>query len=149
MAKRSPVQTLTLVQIETVAHYMAREFFDYEEPIPEFGTRFPDRLESCLSTPFQKWNKKSLYTGIVGKGAILFYLMVKNHPFQNGNKRIAVMTLLYFLARNNKWLKVSNDDLYEFAREVASSESSDKDKIVKSVRSFIRKNMIPLPQITT
>ncbi len=144
--KRLSVQRLTLLQIETVAHYLAREIFDYGEPIPDFVTRFPDKLESCLNTPFQKWNRRSLYLGIVGKGAILFYLMIKNHPFQNGNKRIAVMTLFYFLARNKKWLKVTNDELYEFAREVAKSEASEKDNVVKNIRSFIRTNMIPIPQ---
>ncbi len=144
MAKRKSVQRLTVLQIETVAYYLAREMFDYGEPIPDFITRFPHKLESCLSTPFQKWGGRSLYAGIVGKGAVLFYFMIKNHPFQNGNKRIAVMTLFYFLSRNDKWLKVTNNDLYEFAREVAKSDPKNREDVVKNIRSFIRTNMIPL-----
>jgi death-on-curing protein len=144
MAKRKTVQRLTILQIETVAHYLAREMFHYSEPIPDFVTRFPHKLESCLNTPFQKWGGRSLYLGIVGKGAVLFYFMIKNHPFQNGNKRIAVMTLFYFLSRNDKWLKVTNDELYEFAREVAKSDPVNREVVVKNIRSFIRMNMIPL-----
>lgn len=142
---RKTLQQLTLVQIETVAHYLAREMFDLAEPIPDFVTRFPNKLESCLHTPFQKFGGRSLYAGIVGKGAILFYLMVKNHPFQNGNKRVAVMTLFYFLFRNGKWLRVSNDSLYQFARQVAMSDPVDREKVMKKVRSFIRTNLRSAP----
>jgi death-on-curing protein len=48
---------------------------------------------------------KRLYPTLVATAAILFYLMIKNHPFQNGNKRIAITTLLTFLYNNNKWLR--------------------------------------------
>ena len=57
-------------------------------------------------TPFQTFSAKSLYPSLAGKASMLFYLMIKNHPFLNGNKRIAIITLLMFLLRNNKWLKV-------------------------------------------
>jgi hypothetical protein len=54
------------------------------------------------------------------------------------------MTLFYFLSRNDKWLKVTNDELYEFAREVAKSDPVNREVVVKNIRSFIRMNMIPL-----
>lgn len=142
MAIRKTIQQLTLLQVQTVAHELACELFDYAEPIPAFVTRFPNRLESCLSTPFQKWGGKSLYMGIVGKSAILFYLMIKNHPFQNGNKRVAVMTLLYFLHINGRWMKVSNDQLYLFAKQVATSEPANREVVMEAVRAFIRENIV-------
>jgi len=37
-----------------------------------------------------------LYPTLVSKASFLFYLMIKNHPFQNGNKRIAITTLFTF-----------------------------------------------------
>jgi len=55
---------------------------------------------------FSKIDKKLLYHGLIGKAAILFYLLIKNHPFKNGNKRIAITTVLVFLSINKKWLKV-------------------------------------------
>jgi len=128
--------------VETVAHSLAQELMEWGEPIPAFNTRFPDRLESCLKTPFQKFEGKSLYRGHVGKGAVLFYLMIKNHPFQNGNKRVAVMTLLYFLLKNGWWITVDNDTLYDFANEVARSPSGDNRKVIARIRGFIRKNMV-------
>jgi death-on-curing family protein len=127
----------TLAEVEYIAFSLAKELMEYGEPIPPFETRFPDKLESCLKTPFQTYGKKSLYQTFELKAAILFYLMIKNHPFQNGNKRIAVVTLYYFLSTNSRVLSVGNEELYNFAREVASSDPSDKDKVLIKIRDFV------------
>lgn len=112
---------LTLNDVELLAHALARELMVWDEPIPPFITRFPERLESCLEAPFQTYHAKLLYPTFEERAAVLFYLMVKNHPFQNGNKRVAVTTLFVFLSRNRKWLAVGVDQLYTFAVDVAKS----------------------------
>lgn len=139
---RQTIKEVSVKQVEIVAHDLARELMEWGEPIPAFNTRFPDVLESCLKTPFQKFEGKSLYRGIVGKGGALFYFMIKNHPFQNGNKRVAVMTLLYFLYRQSKWLDVDNDTLYRFANQVAESEAIKTHSEMRKIRLFIRKHLI-------
>lgn len=77
------IKELTINEVEYVAFYLARRWMTFNEPIPDFHTRFPNKLESCLATPFQKFNRQSLYQGLASRGAILFYLLIKNHPFQN------------------------------------------------------------------
>lgn len=141
MARRT-IKRSTLVEVEYVAHSLAQELMDWGEPIPPFETRFPARLESCLSTPFQTFGRKSLYKTIELKASILFYLMIKNHPFQNGNKRVAVTTLLYFLHENGRWLTVGNDILYEFAKKVAASNPADKDIYLEEITNFIKKYLV-------
>lgn len=118
---------------------MAKETMSWNEPIPEFSTRFPNVLESCLAVPFQKFARKNLYKGFIGKASVLFYLMIKNHPFQNGNKRIAVTALLLFLYKNKKWLSVSDETLYRFAVLVAQSPAEMKSEIVKLIENFLSK----------
>lgn len=140
--KRKSLIMVSVIQVEHVAHTLARELMAWNEPIPTFDTRFPDRLESCLKTPFQKFAGRSLYRGLVGKGAILFYLMIKNHPFQNGNKRVAVMTLLYFLYRNGCWMTVDNNKLYYFADEIAKSSPAHSQREVEKIRRFIRSHLM-------
>ena len=132
---------LTIKEIKFLAHELARETMSWNEPIPDFSTRFPNVLESCLSVPFQRFDKKYLYKGLVRKAAILFYLMIKNHPFQNGNKRVAVVTLFLFLYRNKKWMNVSNDTLYRFAVLVAESPAELKNEIVDLIEGFIQKSI--------
>lgn len=132
---------LGLAEVEYIAHRLAQEVLKFDEPIPHFSTRFPDRLESCLSAPFQSYGKKDFYGSLVEKAAILFYLMIKNHPFQNGNKRAAVTTLLVFLHRNGKWISIHPEDLYKFAVWVAGSAPAAKDGVVLSIRRVLEKHL--------
>lgn len=133
------MRVLTLQQVETIAHQMAKKIMEWDEPIPDFETRFPGKLESCLKTPFQSFGKKFLYPTFEDKGAILFYLLIKNHPFQNGNKRIAVTSLLTFLRINKKWLKIPPDDLYQLAVWVAESRPIAKEGTLIAIRDLIRR----------
>jgi death-on-curing family protein len=132
------VKKITIAEVEYTAHYLAKKSMEWNEPIPDFSTRFPNVLESCLITPFSSFGGKSAYQGIIGKAAMLFYLMVKNHPFQNGNKRIAMTTLMYFLHKHEKWLKVDNQELYNFAKWVAESNPKLKEQTVAAAVKFIK-----------
>ncbi len=138
------MKILTVVEVEYVAHALAQKFMEWKEPIPVFSSRFPNILESCLATPFQSFGGKSFYKGLVAKAATLFYLMIKNHPFQNGNKRIAMTNLFYFLYKNKKWLKVDNQELYNFAKWVAESHPKFKKETVEAVEKFIKTYIINL-----
>lgn len=137
---RIAIHRPTLAEVEYVAFRLAKELMEYGEPIPPFDTRYPDKLESCLQTPFQTFNKRGLYKTFEKKASILFYLMIKNHPFQNGNKRVAVVTLYYFMKSNARNLKVGNMDLYQFAKKVAASDPADKSKVVQEIENFITKH---------
>lgn len=136
------MRSLTILEIEHIAYTLASELMSWDEPIPAFGTRYPNVLESCLIAPFQTFRKKHLYKGLVGKAGILFYLMIKNHPFQNGNKRIAVITLLYFLYKNKRWLRVDNKELYNFAIWIAESNPRVKDAAVLATHKFLKSYMM-------
>lgn len=128
---------LELVDFRLLCFDLTRELLGQFEPIPDFITRNPGILESCLEVPRQTYNGKFLYPTLVYQAAILFYLLIKNHPFQNGNKRVALTSLLVFLALNKKWLKTSSLELYELAIHVAASKSSEKDTTLNNIRMFI------------
>ncbi len=138
------IKTLSIKDVEYIAFTLARELMTYDEPIPDFVTRFPNILESCIIVPFQKFEKKSLYKGIVGKTAIFFYLMIKNHPFQNGNKRIAMTSLFVFLHKNKKWLKVDTKELYNFAVWVAGSNPKLKTETIQAIIHFLKTCLVDL-----
>jgi len=130
------LKIVNISDIEYIAHDLASKTMSWDEPIPNFNTRFEGILERCIEAPFQSFSGKQLYPGLVKKASILFYLMVKNHPFQNGNKRIAMTTTFYFLFSNKKWLEVDNQELYNFARWVAESNPKLKDATVSAVEKF-------------
>jgi death-on-curing family protein len=136
------VKIITIKEVEYLAFRLAKEHLSFDEPIPDFSTRFPHILESSLITPFQKFDGKALYPSLVSKAAILFYLMIKNHPFQNGNKRIALTTILVFLHSNNKWLKADQQELYNFTIWVAQSPSQLKNEVVAGIEKFFRTYLV-------
>ncbi|MBS3819401.1 type II toxin-antitoxin system death-on-curing family toxin [bacterium] len=138
------METIHVKEVEYIAFRLAKERLAFDKPIPNFSTRYPHILESCLATPFQSFSKKSLYPGLLSKASILFYLLIKNHPFQNGNKRIAMTTLLVFLYKNKKWIKVDNQELYNFTVWVAQSPPKVKDETVKAIEKFLKTHMVNL-----
>jgi len=138
------IKTITVKVVEHIAVQLAQEMLEFDEPIPDFSTRYPNRLESCLATPFQTFAKKSLYPSFLSKASTLFYLMIKNHPFQNGNKRIAMTTLMVFLFLNKKWIRVDNQELYNFTVWIAQSPPKLKNEVVKAIEKFIKTYLVKI-----
>ncbi len=140
------MNSISVKEVEYIAHRLAKELFSFNEPIPDFATRYPHRLEGCLGVPFLSFSGGSPYPTLILKASILFYLMIKNHPFQNGNKRIAMTTLFVFLSMNNKWIKVGPDELYRFTVWIAESEPKVKDATVQAIEKFISDYIIDTPK---
>jgi len=138
------METINVQEVEYIAHRLAREMLSFDEPIPDFSSRFPNILESCLAVPFQSFSRKQLYPGLISKASILFYLLIKNHPFQNGNKRIAITTLFVFLYKNKKWIKVDTRELYNFAVWVAQSPAKVKDETVMAIEKFLKTYLVSM-----
>ncbi len=127
----------------------AQEFMTYFEPIPDYATRDNNLLESALASPNQAIYQKLLYPTLPKQATILFYSLIKNHPFKNGNKRIAVMSLLAFLGLNKKWISINSIDLYKLAYDVSNSDTKEKDRTLKMIEKIITKHLIDFPQSNT
>ena len=134
-----PIQYLTIGEVELIAHRLATELLELNEPIPPFSTRYPDVLERCIFSPQQTFDKKDVYPNLYSKAAVLFYLMIKNHPFKNGNKRVAVTTLYLFLRKNSHTIEVDPGELFRLTFHVATSNARLKDQTLKTIEEFIKK----------
>ena len=80
------------------------------------------RLESALAQP--RWPH---HRTAQQKAAALHYSLNKNHPFVDGNKRLAVAAMAWFLFSNGFLLFATNDQLVEFALSVANDRLSRED----------------------
>ena len=136
------MKPLSLTEAEYIAHNLTMKLMSYDEPIPPFATRYPGKLESCLLSPFQTFNGKPLYFRATRKAAVLFYSVIKNHPFLNGNKRMAVMLTLAFFYTNGKWLNVHPDSLYKIACDVAKSTPDKRDIMLDALTMFFNKFVV-------
>ncbi len=93
------------------------------------------------------WGGKDLYPSIEEKAAMLLYLVVKNHSFVDGNKRIAATLFLWFLQNNgilyrpDGTKRISDASLVALTLMIAESRTEEMDTMVKVVVSLInRKN---------
>ncbi len=93
--------------------------------------------------PDLRW--RELYPSVEEKAAMLLYLVVKNHSFSDGNKRIAAMLFLWFL-NNNRVLyaedghkRIADNTLVALTLMIAESRTEEKDVMVKVVVNLINK----------
>src|SRR3972149_11042706 len=62
-----------------------------------FGSERSGLFEGIVKNLYQTFNKKELYGTAPQKAAHLLYLIIKDHPFSDGNKRIGAFLFVYFL----------------------------------------------------
>ena len=84
-------------------------------------------LESAISTPLQTFDGKDLYPTEIDKIARLSFGLVMDHPFIDGNKRIAAKVLDIGLSANNIDLRASNDEMIQEFLGLASGKISYDD----------------------
>lgn len=77
---------------------------------------------------------ENLYPDLISQAAIFFFLLIKNHPFLDGNKRTAFLCLIRFLQMNGFEIQADDDQLYQFTVDVANS-TIDKDHMTKWIRT--------------
>lgn len=91
------------------------------------GLRDEGLLDSAVNAPFQTFLGNDLYPTIYQKGVRLCYGLIKNHPFIDGNKRIAAMCFLMFFRMNNIWFRYDCDDLCDLILKIAADRADDSD----------------------
>jgi len=111
-----------------------------------FGIEKDESLRGSLKSIYQSINGKDAYPSIEEKGAHLLYFIIKNHPFTDGNKRIAASLFLWFLEENGYLYKkdgsqrIADNALVALTLMVAVSRSEDKDIMIKVIVNLINKN---------
>ena len=101
-----------------------------------YGIRDKGALDSALSQPKMTFGDQELYPTIEEKAAALAYSLVLNHPFHDGNKRIGLMAMEFFLGRNGREISTKDDDKVDTFLKLAAGEFK-RDELV----DWIRKNM--------
>jgi len=108
-----------------------------------FGSERSKMLEGIIKNLYQTFNKKELYNTVEEKAAHLLYLIIKDHPFSDGNKRLAAFLFVYFLNKNNYLhkengeRKINNNALVALALLIAESDPKEKDTMVKIIMNLI------------
>ncbi len=108
-----------------------------------FGQENSDKLKGIVGNIYQTFDKKELYASLEEKAAHLFYFVIKDHPFVDGNKRVAAFLFVYFLDKNNYLYKengekkINDNALVALALLIAVSDRTEKDKIIKIITNLL------------
>ena len=114
----------------------------FNEESDIFAVERDKGLESIINNIYQSFARQDLYTSIEEKAANFIYLIVKNHVFVDGNKRIAATLFIYFLnyygilyKENNK--VIDNNTLTALTLLIAESNPKEKSVIIDLVMNFL------------
>jgi prophage maintenance system killer protein len=111
-----------------------------------FGKEKDEGFISAITSTQQQFDKKDIYLSIEEKASMLLYLIVKNHAFVDGNKRIAAACFLLFLERNQLLYNVkgqtiiSNEALASLTLFVASSKAEEMATVKQLLVSILNRN---------
>lgn len=104
-----------------------------------FGKLRGDEFEGILRVIYQSFGGEEVYPTVAEKAANLLYFIIKDHPFFDGNKRIASLLFIVFLTMNefglkkNGEAKISDRALVALTLMIAESEPREKGLIVAVV----------------
>lgn len=108
-----------------------------------FGGERGDALRSVIATLYQGFDGAELYPSVELKAANLLYLVVKDHPLTDGNKRSAAALFVHFLQRNRMLIdahgetRVSNNALAAITLMVAMSDPREKELMIALIASML------------
>ena len=111
-----------------------------------FANEKDESFRSSIGQIYQTFGGEDLYPSVEEKSAMLLYLVVKNHSFTDGNKRIAAMMFLWFMEKNNSLYgegghkRIADNALVAMTLMIAESRVEEKDIMVRIVVNLINKD---------
>lgn len=108
-----------------------------------FGNEKDRSFEGIIKGLYQTFGGKELYPNIEDKASHILYLIIKDHPFSDGNKRSGAFLFVYFLDKSNHLnkengeRKINDNTLTALALLVAESDPKEKEIIIKIIKNLI------------
>jgi len=140
---KKPKFILEYEECKNLITMLKQNLIEKKEASSLFGSEVDEKFKSIIGVVYQTFDKKELYRTIEEKAANLLYLTIKDHPFIDGNKRIASFIFVYFLDRNN-YLYKSNEErkiidttLVALSLLIATSEPKDKNIMINIITNLL------------
>jgi len=92
-------------------------------------------LHSAVERPKAQFGGKYLYSSIWLMAAAMLHSLVKNHSFEDGNKRTAYFSTMRFLRKNGHLLKVGEKDIIKFVVNIDVGNTP-----LEEIASWLKKN---------
>lgn len=117
--KRVPGYILTAPDVERIHWALVQDFAKADDPIDPPGVASSDLLESAVHRVETALGETSKYPTVEMAAAALLHSIIHNHPFHNGNKRTALVSMLVALDLGGLVLTCTQDEVFRFVLQVA------------------------------
>ena len=134
---------LTYKETKEVLKKLKSNLIKKGEATKLFANEKDNELKGIINNLYQTFGGVELYPSIEDKASHLLYFIIKDHPFNDGNKRSASFLFIYFLDRcnylykNNGEKKINDNALTTLTLLVASSDPKEKELIIKLIKHLI------------
>ena len=122
---------------------LKRQLILRKEATKLFGNQKDESFQGTIRSITQTFDGQYLYPTIEEQASNLLYLIIKNHPFSDGNKRIGALMFVWFLEKNKHLIKktgevkINDNALTALALLIAQSNPSDKELMIKIICNLI------------
>ena len=121
---------LTIIEVLAIHHDQIKRYGG-AHGVRDFGL-----LEAALYRP-----QTGYYEDVIEEAAALWESLAMNHPFVDGNKRVAAATMITFLAINGYAIKPDSREIYRFIIENLEGRSFSYDRLA----AWLRENTVGVP----
>ena len=143
LAQTSPLSSQVISYEEAIGAIEAikKDLLARREASNLFGSDRSSTLKGIIGNIYQTFDGNELHPSFEEKAAHLIYFVIKDHPFIDGNKRIACLLFLLLLKKNDHLLLSipSPEGLTALAILIAESKPNQKELIIKLVTNLISK----------
>jgi death-on-curing family protein len=124
-----PIVYIRSADILAIHNRLVADFARGRDPIDPPGMRDKKLLDSAANRPLTSLGNILKYPTISMSGAALLHALVHDHPFHNGNKRTALVSLIVFLDKNRYVLTAIEDDIFKYAIKLSAHEIVSHNKV--------------------
>ncbi len=134
---------LTYEMCANIIRTLKEDLTTKEEASTLFGNELENRFEGIVKNLYQTYDGIELYPSTEDKAANLLYLIIKDHPFSDGNKRTAAFLFVFFLDktestyRKNGERRLNDNALTALALLIAESDPNEKDILVNIIKNLL------------
>jgi death-on-curing family protein len=138
-----PIYTMSVSDTKETIEGIRKNLMETKKNIGFFGIESSDKIVDIIGNLNQTFAGKELYKSIEERAANLLYMIIKDHPFIDGNKRIGSLLFIRYLDRNDILYrktgerKINDNALVALALLVAISNPVEKDILIKVITSII------------
>ena len=129
--------------MKNVDFYFRVCYIKFNEKSSLFALERDRGLEGIIGNIYQTFDGQDIYKSIEEKASNFLYMIVKNHVFTDGNKRIAATLFIYFLEFydllcNDNGRVIDNNTLVAITLLIAQSNPKEKEILIDLVMNFLK-----------